>query len=699
MEKICAPEKHKQSYLFKRVMKKLFRYLMVIFGVGLWFFTGAGFSHSQNLPPVIDPVGTCYVNEGDTLNINIHVTDPDGDVLKIWVLNSPPSAIFSDQGTGSANFCWVPEFIGPHSFSGSPFEFFFVASDGNLSTRTEVKINVINVNRPPVLILPDSLTVGATRELVFQVRAEDPDKERVTVRAVDLPDGASLDEEGIFSWIPELADTGEHMVTFEAVDLSGGNELEEAHIMVIPPSPYVLSIGIEEALIGGEVKIPINLNNPDPVSGIELLIQYDPSTYTFLGLTNDGTKASNWEYYIYRERTWGVFELIKIVGIADFPNELPTLPLSPGDGPIAYLNFKMTSNTQFAGLLIPLEFYYFDFTDNTLSNFWGEFISQDKINFGNGGVLLDAGNTLLGDVNLNGIPFEVGDPVVLARYLAYGVSLNQQQLLNSDVNQDGYWATLADLMYIIMRIQEEGSPPYVEPDSQTEVAKVIISDQPETTSFSLSSETETGGLLFVFGETNLNSQNVRLSSEIQHMDLYTHQKGDEFRVMIISTDGEYISPGDKPLFTLESKESFDSVEISICDREGNLVGIKRIYKERSNLPEGYMLSQNYPNPFNPVTSIQYAVGSDQWSVISDQKTSSGQSLRTMDNSAQHVTLKVYNILGRVVRTLVDEKKLPGTYQVVWDGKDQNKEEVASGIYFYKLKASDYVETKKMILLK
>lgn len=672
---------------------------MVMVGVGLWFISGGGYSHSQNLPPVIDPIGTCYVNEGDTLNINLHATDPDGDILKIWVLNLPPNAVFSDEGTGDANFRWVPEFIGPHSSSGSPFGLFFVASDGSLSTQIEVKANVINVNRPPKLILPDSFSIGATTELVFQVRVEDPDKEEVRIRAVDLPGGASLDEEGIFSWVPELADTGAHTVTFEAVDLSGGNDLKEAHIRVIPPSPYVLSIGIEEALVGGTVKVPINLNNPHLISGMELLIQYDPSVYTFSNLIKAGTRASEWEYYAYRERTWGLFQLIKIVGISDIPNEVSTLPLSPGDGPIAYLNFKMTSNTQFAGLLIPLEFYYFDFTDNTLSSFWGEFISRDKINFANGGVLLDAGNTLLGDINLNGIPFEVGDAVRLACYLTYGMSFNQQQLLNSDVNQDGRWATLADLIYLVARIQEEGSAPYVEPDPQTEVAEITISDQPSMTSVCVSSQTEMGGLLFVFKGTNLNSKDIELSSEIQDMDLYTHQDGDDFRVMIISTEGKYISPGDKSLFTLEGEENFDSVGISVCDKEGNLMGIKKIYKEHSNLPDGYSLSQNYPNPFNPVTSIQYSVGSDQWSVISGQKASPEQSRRTKENSTQHVTLKVYNILGQLVRTLVKEEKLPGSYQVVWDGKDQNGGEVASGIYFYRLKSDKYEETKRMILLR
>ena len=73
-----------------------------MFGVGLLFFP-LGTCHSQNLPPIIDPIGTRYVNEGDTLDVNLHATDPDGHVLKMWVVDSPPGAEFSDEGTGHAD--------------------------------------------------------------------------------------------------------------------------------------------------------------------------------------------------------------------------------------------------------------------------------------------------------------------------------------------------------------------------------------------------------------------------------------------------------------------------------------------------------------------------------------------------------------------------------------------------------------------
>jgi hypothetical protein len=91
----------------------------------------------------------------------------------------------------------------------------------------------------------------------------------------------------------------------------------------------------------------------------------------------------------------------------------------------------------------------------------------------------------------------------------------------------------------------------------------------------------------------------------------------------------------------------------------------------SEIPKDFILLQNYPNPFNPSTSIQYAVGNRQF-----------------------VQLKVYDILGNEVATLVNEEKSPGTYEVEF-----NATQLSSGVYFYRLQAGDFIETKKMILLR
>jgi len=102
-------------------------------------------------------------------------------------------------------------------------------------------------------------------------------------------------------------------------------------------------------------------------------------------------------------------------------------------------------------------------------------------------------------------------------------------------------------------------------------------------------------------------------------------------------------------------------------------------KKEELVPQKYELFQNYPNPFNPTTSIQFAVGE---SVA----------------SSQWVILKVYDMLGNEVRTLVNEEKSAGTYTVEFQSAVDGRQ-LGSGVYFYQLKAGNFVATKKFILMK
>jgi hypothetical protein len=89
------------------------------------------------------------------------------------------------------------------------------------------------------------------------------------------------------------------------------------------------------------------------------------------------------------------------------------------------------------------------------------------------------------------------------------------------------------------------------------------------------------------------------------------------------------------------------------------------------------LDQNHPNPFNPTTTIKYQI-----------------------KDAGHVSLKIYNVAGQLVRTLVDEQTTAGEIQEIrWRGLNDAGQPVSSGVYFYRLVAKNYTETKKMVLLK
>ena len=93
-------------------------------------------------------------------------------------------------------------------------------------------------------------------------------------------------------------------------------------------------------------------------------------------------------------------------------------------------------------------------------------------------------------------------------------------------------------------------------------------------------------------------------------------------------------------------------------------------------PKNYMLKQNYPNPFNHSTSIVYDI-----------------------HKESIVNIIIYDLMGKEVRTLINKYQSIGRHNVLWNGKDDLDQLVSGGIYFYKLQAGDFVQTRKMVLLK
>ncbi|MBK7160476.1 MAG: T9SS type A sorting domain-containing protein [Ignavibacteria bacterium] len=112
----------------------------------------------------------------------------------------------------------------------------------------------------------------------------------------------------------------------------------------------------------------------------------------------------------------------------------------------------------------------------------------------------------------------------------------------------------------------------------------------------------------------------------------------------------------------------DEVDDLLFIFKNQLVSIEQL---SGIIPDKFKLEQNYPNPFNPVTHLEFGI-----------------------LNLGFVSLKVFDILGKEVAVLVNEKLSPGIYEAEFDGSS-----LSSGIYFYKLEAGDFIETKRMILLK
>jgi DNA/RNA endonuclease YhcR with UshA esterase domain len=140
--------------------------------------------------------------------------------------------------------------------------------------------------------------------------------------------------------------------------------------------------------------------------------------------------------------------------------------------------------------------------------------------------------------------------------------------------------------------------------------------------------------------------------------------------------GDTIKPGEvvehiQGVFTF----SFGTFKIEVRDENdfGNMTGVNPDYKAT---PLTYQLLQNYPNPFNPETRISFEIP-----------------------QAQEVTLVIYNVLGQKVRTLIDESFNAGRHIINWDGLSESGLRVPTGMYFYRIKAGNYMAIKKMVMVK
>jgi len=99
--------------------------------------------------------------------------------------------------------------------------------------------------------------------------------------------------------------------------------------------------------------------------------------------------------------------------------------------------------------------------------------------------------------------------------------------------------------------------------------------------------------------------------------------------------------------------------------------------QRAKLPSVYSLSQNIPNPFNPVTTIRYEVPAPGGAVA----------------------IRIYNVAGQLVKTVMNSFRAPGQYELLWRGDDTRGNAVASGVYFMQMTAPQFQKIRKMVLLK
>lgn len=189
------------------------------------------------------------------------------------------------------------------------------------------------------------------------------------------------------------------------------------------------------------------------------------------------------------------------------------------------------------------------------------------------------------------------------------------------------------------------------------------------------------GLQVNFSNVENSTSGMNIESQMSNNPYY--QDSNILRVLVYNNEGEVLTPGkylylDMP-FAITNPRDIKIDNVILADENNeqiNKMSVEVVYNDAPQLPTKYSLSQNYPNPFNPTTEVQFTVP-----------------------EKSNVDIIVYNMLGQKVRTLYEGQAQQGTYRVSWDGRNEAGQKMSSGSYIYRMIAGDFVQSKKMILLK
>ncbi|MBN1350241.1 T9SS type A sorting domain-containing protein [candidate division KSB1 bacterium] len=186
-------------------------------------------------------------------------------------------------------------------------------------------------------------------------------------------------------------------------------------------------------------------------------------------------------------------------------------------------------------------------------------------------------------------------------------------------------------------------------------------------------------------------KSVQAHCNDSELTIASHQNGTQTRILIYSMNNTILPPGRCDLFSLTIAPSnksglTDAVELAISaglalTSKNKLVRASspesRFGVMNASVPNKFVLNQNFPNPFNSETAIVFQC----------------------PQNAGKVSLVLYDIMGQSIATLYNSKADAGTVRIKWDGKDRLGRDVASGIYFYELHATDFRDTKKLLLIR
>ncbi len=654
-----------------------------------------------NSKPVVDlgPDKTFFLCGSQQICWPISVTDVNNNLDSVVVVTGNATV-----NLAGSQICFTP------TAKSDMYTFIVKATDscGAMDADT-VKVTV-HYNSPPVLTVPASFVayLDDAGQFCFDPQASDPDNNLTGVTVTPPEVFNSSTGEICF----DADTTGTYCMTVTATDSCGEQAVKDVCVRIEIDECIHVQIEKTHNSIQGQIQ-PVNIylnGSGRNLGGYDLLLAYDASAISVANVTPGSLfQDCQWEYFTYRcgaEGNCGTgcpSGVVRIVALGDMNNGAyhPTCFFKNMYGSLAQISFMVSNYRGLECQYVPVRFFWLDCGDNSFSSQSGDtlWISRDVydfegnsiadggqlfpsyqgannncligepgkptalrcVDFTNGGIDIVCADSIdaRGDVNLNQIPYEIADAVLMSNYFVYGLqvfTINVQgQIAATDVNGDGLTLSVADLVYLIRVVTGDAQRiPKLNPD-QHYTAELRVSGDVLSIA---QSDARIGAIsLTIDGDAR-----PELTDNASNMELRYNFDGKVTKVLVFDLQGKSYLEAGKVLKLNGARKISD---IAVGSFDGYVVSAKV-----SDLPDKFSLSQNYPNPFNPTTTIEFALPvAAEWNLV------------------------VYNILGQEVQSWSDKSE-PGYVKIEWDAQ-----KYASGVYFYRLKAGEFSSTKKMVLLK
>ncbi|MBP6672477.1 MAG: putative Ig domain-containing protein, partial [Bacteroidetes bacterium] len=658
------------------------------------------------------------ISEGQTYNAMIIATDPDSDPMKYFVQSGLPAGFSLDSSSGFMS--WTPD-----STQHGVYPITIEATDQRPlgSITHSFTITVDNVNLVPVITtpFPDTLYFVEGQNYNFSYSAFDGDGDPISYYVYDPPAGMTVDSlTGDIVWTPSYVQAGIYNPVFKAKDPSGSYGSKSVVILVLNMNRFpVFTATMNDTVITENqlLQFPYAALDADLDSlSFTLMMPVPGMTMTAGGLLEwtPNYAQAGIETVIVMLTDYGSIVLDTAVITVNNVNNPPMFIAPLKDTAIARFDTLRIQYQGFDPDAQPISFSivngpgeaimspsgYFEWAPPANSNGMYTFVVQISDSTLTTNDSLHVRVNRLGDVSGNGSisSFDAG---LILREQVGAITLQPLQVRVGDVSGD---TTLSSsdasfiLQYVVGLISN--FPGGLEKRSQSEAvmsafAFRIVPTQTENEYeliVSVNKPSNVYGITMSLAyDSTVIAPKSMLSTALTDSMMVASFFPKERANLALAGTHPLNTAGDiaRFTFTLRRKDlsgnavlfTMKKFVLNEKDYANDIAGITLSVKPTAALPTVYALEQNYPNPFNPSTTIKYQ----------------------LPNTGR-VSIIVYNMLGQMVKQLVDADLEAGYHTIVWNGTDRNGAMVSSGVYLYKITALSngknvFTSTKKMLFLK